>query len=458
MGIPVAGSDPAESQPTVGDSGAADFAADWKTRGQKVTEIGHRTVNFDISATGPFPDSIKQSIFKIAQACTTTGAGLTAAGNAAQTQAENDEEFQKDYKDKTEVLTKAVAAKQQALAITAMGGSPAYMTSAQASESAARAARQAVLDGGVTKTQGTLDCLPEHGRQAVAAQQAAYDGLTLRTGYETPAQTAAPTQVAPRVAPTGNNNGANPKPNSGTPAKPSGEKPTGEPTENKNAVDENAGKPTTPQQNQPQGQQLPTQQQGQQGAPQAGGAAAPAGGAPAGGQGAKPSSTVPVPAVQPIRTDSGSRGGGGVRPATPPTTPSSNNPIGKGGGVIGSGSGGGSTATPAGGTNAANKAGGGIGSGAGGGTTSSNNSSGMRGGMGMMGGAGAGAGHGSGGQARPKGEVKADPADKRLRGEDVAEQALGGVARDGDDGKPVTPPVPGSNGKAPTPPPIPPKP
>ncbi|KXP06735.1 hypothetical protein [Tsukamurella pseudospumae] len=460
MGIPVAGSDPAETQATVGDSGAADFANDWEQRGQKITAIGHRTVNFDISATGPFPDSIKQSIFKIAQACTTTGAGLTAAAEAARAQAENDETFQKDYKDTTEVLTKAVAAKQQALVITALGGSPAYMTSAQASETAARAARQAVLDGGVTKTQAALDCLPEHGRQAAAAQQTAYDGLTLRTGYETPTQNSTPTQIAPRVETPNTSGGANPKPSGGTPSKPTDTKPSGKPTENKNEVADTKGG-GDPSANKPTGQQSPQgqQPQNQQGAPQGGGQSAPAGGAaPAGGQpqGTKPGGAVPISAPTPVRATDPSKGGG-VRPSTPPSQPSSNSPVGKGG-VIGSGSGGGTTASPAGSGNQANKAGGGIGSGAGGGSTA-NNSAGARGGMGgMMSGAGAGGGHGAGGTARPKGEVKADPADKKMRGEDVAEQALGGIVRDGDTGAPVPPPAPGSNGGAPTPPPIPPKP
>ncbi|NKY19728.1 hypothetical protein [Tsukamurella spumae] len=432
-------------------SGVGELGRAWKSRGDQVTAIGHRTLALQIAGEGTFPTSLRKSLDALAQACTTQGAALSEAGKAAIKQGSHEETFQEQYKLATASLTKAVAAKQQALVIASMGGSPAYMASAQAAETNARAGRKLVLDNGVAGTQMNLDCLPGHARDATESVGKAQGQLTLQTGFEPTgnnvAPPTAPSAPAPRV-----NTGGNAKPSSNTPSKPTDTTPD---AANKNSVDDKGQTPTGQQPPNQQAQQLPQQspQQGQQGAPQAGGQAAPAGGAPAGGQGAKPSSAVPVPAVQPIRTDSGNKGGG-VRPSTPPSSPQGNTPpVGKGG-VIGSGSGGGSTASPAGGQQA-NKAGGGIGSGVGGGTTSGTNSTGARPMMGgMMG--GAGAGHGAGGTARPKGEVKS--TDPKMSAEDIAQQALGGIVRDDDDGKPVTPPPPGSNGKAPVPPPIPPKP
>lgn len=448
MGIPVEGVDPPESQAEVGLSGVGDLGAVWKAQGTRVTDIGHRTLALQIAGEGTFPTSLRTSLDALAQACTTQSAALTEAGKAAIKQGQHEKTFQEQYRLATESLTKALASQQQALTAATMGGSPAFMLSAQSAVAQARSGRQTVLDNGLAGTQMNLDCLPGHAREATASVGKAQGQLTLQTGFEPSANNVtaptAPTQVAPRV----NTGGANPKPSSNTPSKPSGEKPS---SENKNSVDDKGQNPQTPTGQHPpnqQGQQNPQQGQGQQGAPQGG---APTTGAPAGGQqGAKPSGIggVPTPIAQPIRTDSGSRGGG-VRPSTPPTPPSNSSPNGTGkGGVLGSGANGGTTASPAGGQQGA-KPTTGIGSGAGGGTTSN---SGARGPMGgMMG--GAGAGHGAGGTARPKGEVKS--SDPKLTGEDIAQQALGGIVRDGDDGKPVLPAPPGSNGGAPTPPPIP---
>lgn len=440
--------DPGEDVATVTLVDASAVASNWEDVGKQLDNIGHQVAALKATGAG-FPDKINKALFGLGQGCTSVGARWTAAAADVQRQHDDvDVPKAADYKTKTKTLADAKAMESLLTSQVNAGRiSPTMSESAKSSVAAARAARTKVLDDAVNDTAGRVQALPGHGTAASEAVQTARGTMVTQTGS---GPSLAPIE---QVKPPVTSSGGKPlapvesgiKPTSGSPSKPSGEKPTAE----KSAVDgPSDGKAQSPQTSLPQS---PAQQQGQQGAqPQQGGGAQPAGTAPTGAGAQRSPGALPVSQPTPVRTTSGGEKGGGVRPtpSAPVQSPAQRAGItGKGGSPLGSGGG----ATGAGGTASAvnNKSGGGASPNSGG-SNAATTGAGRAPMGGMMGGAGAHGAGGQGGQVRPKGEVKSD--DKRLRGEDVAEQALGGIIRDGDDGKPVTPPVPGSNGDAPVPP------
>ncbi|WP_139057797.1 hypothetical protein [Tsukamurella pseudospumae] len=441
---------------------ASEVASSWRGVGTALDGIGHQIAA--LKATGvSFPEKVTSAMFGIGQGCTSLGAQWTTAAGDVQNQHDSvDTPKAADYKRTTAEVQQAKTATAQGLMIAAMGGSPSYAESAAANLATKRAARQQVLDTAVSETATRIQPLPGHARLAGEAVQTARGTLVTQSGGQ-----AMPDDVQqivpPKSGPTGNPSGgpnAKPSNNNPSPSKPSDTKPTDE----KNAVDDKGagGDPTgtKPQQGQqPSAQQSPQQGQPQGGQPQQGAGAQPAGAAPTSNAAQRAPGALPVSTPTPARLSdiTGKGNSPSVRPSTPPPTPSTpaqragldgrTSPLGSGTNATGAGSG---ANTPP----SANKNG--SGSGAGGGSGSSSSGTGARPMGGMMGG-----GHGAGGagaQARPKGEVKADPSDKKLRGEDVAEQALGGIVKDGDTGAPIPPAAPGANGGAPTPPPPPTKP
>ncbi|CAM3985567.1 PPE domain-containing protein [Tsukamurella ocularis] len=447
--------DPSEDTPEVTLVDAGEVARTWKMTGTQLDSIGHQVAA--LKATGvDFPDKINKALFGIGQGCTSVAAQWTTAGGDVQRQHDEVDVLKAAaYKSDTAEVQTAKTAAAQGLMIAALGGSPAYMQSAQASLSAARAKRLGTLDSAVADTNGRIAALPGHATAANDAVQTARTTMVTNSGGQS-LPDSVPQIVPPTAAsPSGNPSGG-PNPKSGNPSgggKPSGEKPTA----NKSSVDDkgSGADPSggrKPQQG--QGQQQPNaQQQPQGGQPQQQGGAQPAAGALSGaGTQQRGPGALPVSTPTPARGADPKGSNPSVRPTTPPAPPSTpaqragadgrTSPLGSGTTATGAGSG----------APTANKSGVvGAGSGAGAGSGTGSGTSGMRGPMGGMMGAG-GHGAGQGGTARPKGEVKADPADKKLRGEDVAEQALGGIVKDGDTGAPVPPAPPGSNGGAPVPP------
>lgn len=441
--------DPSEDTAEVTLVNASEVASSWANVGTQLDGIGHQYAA--LKATGvSFPEKVTSAMFGLGQGCTSVGAQwTTAAGDVQKQHDEVDTPKAADYKTTTEAVKKAKESAAQGLMIAAMGGSSAYMESAQASLAAERAKRQTVLDTAVSETSTRIQPLPGHARLAGEAVTTARGTMVTQSGGQ-PMPADVQQIVPPKSVPTGSpSGGPNAKPTS---TSPSGGKPSDtKPSDNKSQVDDKGagGDPAAnkPQQQNPQGQQ-PQAQQPQGGQPQQG--AQPAGGAPA--QGNRPGATVPInqPTGIPVGRDGKSDPSVRQTPSNPAV-----NPNGKyAGRELGSGAGQGtkpSPTAPLGSGNSATGAGSGKGGAAAPASSASGTGSGARPmGGGMMGGAGhGGAGGQGGGAARPKGEVKSH--DKRLTAEDVAEQALGGVVRDGDDGKPVPPPVPGSNGGAPVP-------
>lgn len=441
--------DPSEDTPTVTLVDAANVARTWRQTGKQLDSIGHQVAA--MKATGAnFPEKVTTAMFGIGQGCTSVAAQWTTAAGDVQKQHDSvDTPKAADYKTKTAEVQTAKKATAQGLMIAAMGGSPSYAESAAANLAAKRAERQSVLDTAVSDTKTHVQPLPGHARLAGEAVTTARGTMVTNSGGQSMPDDVQQI-VPPKAAPTGNpSGGPNAKPTSNTPSSPS--KPTDtKPTANKNQTD--APSDTKGQSPQSQLPQSPGQQQGQgQGQqPQQGGAAQPGGAATTGAGAQRAPGALPVSQPTPVKDSGGKGGGPTVRPtpSSPVQTPAQRaglGNVGKGGGTLGSGT----AATGAGGAASptANKSGS-VGAATGGSSSASTGAGRAPMGGGMMGGGhGAGAG---GAQARPKAEVKT--TDKRMSAEDIAEQALGGVVKDGDDGRPVLPAAPGSNGKAPTPP------
>ncbi|MGZ9829528.1 hypothetical protein ACXYTP_21670 [Tsukamurella ocularis] len=440
--------DPSEDVAEVQLVDAANVAEKWQAVGTSLDEKGHTVAGFKSKSKGKFPSEIDAAMTAIAQAYCSVGARWTnAAGDVMRQHSDVDVPKAADYKTRTEEVQQAKKSLAQGLMIAVMGGSPAYAESAKASLAAKRAARLKTLDTALADTNGRVQSLPGHGQGAKAEAEKARAAMVHSFGGGQAMPDSVQQIVPPSSAPTANKNGGpNAKPSNtpSSPSKPSGEKPTDEKNQTATPTDTKA---QTPQSGLPQS---PAQQQGQGQQPQ-GGAAQPGGAAPTGAGAQRAPGALPVSQPTPVRDNIGKGSGPSVRPtpSSPVQTPAQRAGLG-GGGKNGGALGSGTAATGAGGAASptANKSGG-AGTGAGGSSAASTGAGRpMMGGM-MGGGHGAGAG---GATARPKAEVKT--TDKRMSAEDIAEQALGGVVKDGDDGRPVLPAAPGSNGKAtvPTPP------
>ncbi|WP_139057696.1 hypothetical protein [Tsukamurella pseudospumae] len=441
--------DPSEDQETIQPSAVAQVAESHQALSETVEQLGHKILTMQTNSVGRFPSQLNTALPKLGQSLTDIALRLHGVAASAQQQALLEAGYLPAHTEAVQTLKAAKAACKTANEALGSGGQctpqqAQNAATAKAAEDAARSHLHQVWDGAATQATQYAEPIPKHGQEAQAAAQRANDAKIVQVSGGGQPLPDSVQQIVP---------GGTPAPRVETPNKstaPSDNKPAGaKPSAEKNAVENADSKGQTPQQGQ---QALPQALGAQQGQGQQGGAQ-PQGGAPAGGA-AAPSGArttgVPVSQPTPVRAGDGGSRGGGVRPtaSSPVQTPAQRaglGNIGKGGSTLGSGA----AATGAGGVGspAVNKSGGGAPTSGGSGSSTSNSAA--RGPMGMMGGAGHGAGAG-GGTARPKADIKSN--DPRLRGEDVAAEALGGIVRE-TDGAPTPPAVPGVTAPIPPSPP-----